>query len=65
MIKEKINYSFYYLNKLFAIILCRILTAPVGRVWRLIAFSYSLFVVSKGKNEECKLSPLVGESVNC
>ena len=38
-IKEERNYIFHYLNTLFAIILCRILTAPVGRVWSLIAFS--------------------------
>ena len=37
--KEERIHSFIILNTLFAINLCRILTAPVGRVWRLIAFS--------------------------
>ncbi|MDU7053819.1 MAG: hypothetical protein E6330_07840 [Dialister sp.] len=38
-IKEERIYSFMTLYTLLMIILCRILTAPVGRVWRLIAFS--------------------------
>ena len=38
-IKEERIYSFMTLYTLLMINLCRILTAPVGRVWRLIAFS--------------------------
>ena len=37
--KEERIHNFYYFIYAFNDILCRILTAPVGRVWRLIAFS--------------------------